>query len=571
MRLQFSDVIFDSEGRTLQRAGRDVKISGKAFQLLHILLERRPDPVAKEELYQRLWPDTFVSEANLASLIKEIRSALDDDARDPRFIKTAHRFGYSFAAPVTEAPREQKAIDSVAVLPFADPFESVDGGYLGDGLAEGLINFLAAIPGVRVAPRSSSFRFRGREGELEALRRELNVRALVTGRLRTHGNELTLQVELIDLARQAQVWGEQFRSALTEPNRLHEPLAREVAERLRVPLSGDTSRRLSQRYTSSPAAYQQYLVGRHHWNRRTLEGLERAIVNFQSAIESDPKFAPAYSGLADSYIALASRDLSIPAQLFPKADAAARKALELDPELAEAHASIGAINEVFEWNWSAAREAFLEALRLNPNYQTARLWYADALAHQAEFGEAIVQVEIARDADPLSVMVNSQVAKIHYLAGDYEVAERAIATALEVNPYHEPTHFTRGLVLLQKGDRDGAAAELDRALTISKGEPHVVAALGHLESVRGDVGQAAQRLQRLQELSVTRHVSPVHPAMIHIGLGELDRAFEELNRACELRSGWLVYLASEPRFAPLRDDARYRELVERVGLARGPN
>ena len=556
MRLLFGDCTFDSGARTLTRGGEGVHLSGKAFQLLELLLAARPNPIEKSELFAKLWPDTFVSEANLASLVKEIRAAIGDDARAPRFVRTVHRFGYAFSGAVTETG-ENNAIDSIAVLRFVNRSGHDDLDYLADGLAESLINTLTTIEGLRVAPRASSFRYK--DEDLGNVRRELGVRAALSGRIRVTGDVVNLQVELIDLARDAQLWGRQFQAPLRGIFALEEELSRDVVTALRLRISGETDRRLRKRYTESAAAYQLYLKGRHHWNRRTAEGIERAIFFFESAIDTDAMYAPAYSGLADCYIALASRDLYPSLQLFPKAESAAQRALELDGELAEAHASMGAIHEVFHWNWARAEEEYVTALRLQPAYVTARQWYALALAHRARISEALAQMEVALESDPLSFMLNSSLAVIHYLGRDYDAADESCRHALEINPHHEPAHFTLGLVHQQRGRIDEARAELERAMTISRGEPHVVAALGALDRDRA-------RLDALAELSLTRDVSPVHFATVHAALGEHDRSLEWLERAVEVRSGWLVYLATEPRFDALRGDARFAELLVRVGL-----
>jgi TolB-like protein/Flp pilus assembly protein TadD len=552
MRLLFGDCRFDAETRTLERGGKAVRLSGKAFQLLELLLAARPRPLAREELFARLWPDTFVSDANLASLVKEIRAAIGDDARQPRFLRTAHRFGYAFAGGVTEAP-EPKAIDSIAVLPFANASGMSDLDYLAEGLAESLVNTLTTIDGLRVAPRVAAFRFR--DTDLEAVRRQLNVRAALTGTIRAAGERLILQVELSDLARHAQLWGSRFEAPLRDIVSLQDDLASGVVAALRV-------RRPRKHYGEDAEAYQLYLKGRHHWNRRTAEGIERAIFYFESAIDRDAGNAPAYSGLADCYIALASRDLHPPLQLFPKAETAARRALALDGELAEAHASMAAIEEVFHRRWDDAEREYLEALRLQPGYLVARQWYALALAHRGRFPEAVAQMEVAAESDPLSFTLNANLAVVHYLGRCYDAGEEACAKSLEINPHHEPAHFTLGLIYQQRGCQqrgriDDARAELERALAISRGEPHVVAALGALER-----SAAPARLEQLAELSLSRYVSPVHMATIHTALGAHDEALAWLERAVQERSGWLVYLRTEPRFDALREDARFAAIIE---------
>lgn len=560
MRLHFDDIVFDSDARSISRAGSPVHLSGKAFLLLEILLTERPNPVRKEILFERLWPDTFVSEANLASLVKEVRAALGDDARNPRYVRTAHRFGYAFTADVGELPREARPIGSIAVLRFENLSGTADCDYLAEGIAETLINTLSSVGALRVAPRSASFRFSG-EDDPKTLQRELNVRAALTGRLRLIGGDVSLHVELIDLATQSHLWGNQFRRSMSDLFTLQEELSREVIAHLRLRLSGDAERKLSKRYTASNEAYQLYLKGRHHWNRRTAEGIERGIFYFQSAIERDGEMAPAYSGLADSYIALASRDLFPPTQLFPKAEEAARNALRLDPDLAEAHASLGAINEIFRWNWPDAERELTAALRLNPSYATARMWYGQLLAHRGRFGEALSQFSIASENDPLSFMLNTQIAVVHYLAREFDRCEQMCLKALEINPHHEPAHFTLGLAHEQRGAFAEARNELEKALAISRGEPHVEAALGHLAATVGDRTESGARLEHLKELSATRYVSPVHFAIVDVAAGELDRAMALLREAAESRAGWLVFARTEPRLDPVRNDSRFSELL----------
>jgi TolB-like protein len=565
MRLLFGECAFDSDARTLQRGGEPVRLSGKAFQLLELLLAARPNPIAKESLFETLWPATYVSEANLASLVREIRAAIGDDARNPRFVRTVHRFGYAFSGAVTQAAG-RTPIDSIAVLPFANRSGNSDLDYLADGLAETLINTLAGVDALRVASRASSFRYRGLADDLGALRRELNVRAAVTGRISVAGDVIALSVELIDLGKDAQLWGRRFEAPISGIVALQDELSREVAAALQLRVSGESERRLRKRYTESAAAYQLYLKGRHHWNRRTAEGIERAIFFFESAIDADAAYAPAYSGLADSYIALASRDLHPARQVLPKAEAAARRALELDADLAEAHASMGAIHELFHWQWARAAEEYLTSLRLNPSYVTARQWYALALAHRDRIGEALAQIAVPLEDDPLSFHLNATAAVIHYLGRDYDAAEDRCRRALEINPHHEPAHFSFGLALQQQRRFDEAATELEKALAISKGEPHVIAALGALEAAAGDLDAARSRLAALAALSPAREVSPVHFATIHAALGDAASAMHWLELAMETRSGWLVYLATEPRFDALRDDPKFREMVETVGL-----
>ena len=558
MRVRFGDVILDSDARTLVRRGENVALSGKALQLLELLLASRPRALTKQEILDAVWPDTFVSEANLATLVREIRAAIGDDAREPRFIRTLHRHGYAFIGEATALDEDTRVIESVAVLRFENATGDPQLEFLAEGIAESLINSLAALPRLRVLPRSAAFAYDA--GDLRRVRNELRVDAAITGRLRRAGPDITLQVELNDLARHDQLWGGQLVVRPDDAFRLSETLFHEIASRL----GAAPAQAPKKRHVPDDEAYQLYLHGRHHWNRRTREGVERAIDYFERSAKADPNFALAYSGLADSYLVLASRDLVAPAELFPKAEEAAHRALQLDPDLAEAHASIGAINEVFRWDWRAAENAFVRALTLSPNYSTARQWYALALAHRGRFSEAFGQLQVARENDPLSVLVNANIALVHYLARDFAAADRFAVKALDINPYHEQAHFIRGVAFEAQGRRDDADAELRRADEISRGEPHVVAARGHLAATGGNLESAHEFMQRLTDLAASRHVSPVHFATIEVASKRDDDALASLERALVLRSGWLVYLGTEPRFDPLRAEPRFVAVVRRV-------
>jgi tetratricopeptide (TPR) repeat protein len=392
------------------------------------------------------------------------------------------------------------------------------------------------------------------------VRRELNVQSAVTGRLQRRGEAVMLQVELSDLIRHAQLWGGQFEFLPEDAFRAGEELFREVALRL----SPQRPAAPRKRHAPDGEAYQLYLHGRHHWNRRTREGVDRAVDYFRRAIDADRSFSLAYSGLADCYLVLGSRDLVPPADIFPKAEEAAREALQLDPESAEAHASLGAIAEVYRWDWRAAEESFARALALNENYVTARQWYALGLAHHRRFSEALAQLRLAAENDPLSVLLNSNTALVHYLQRDFAAAERYAVKALDINPYHEQAHFVRGLAAAAAGRFDDAAAELKRADEISRGEPHCIAAVGYEAARRGRSEEAGRQRSRLETLALERHVSPAQFALLDLAEGRKNDALSSLERAMAMRSGWLVYLDTEPRLDELRDEVRFRAIVARV-------
>jgi serine/threonine protein kinase/Tfp pilus assembly protein PilF len=456
--------------------------------------------------------------------------------------------------------RRPTTIDSLAVLPLANALNDANADYLTDGITEGLINRLSQLPKLKVMARSTVFRYKGRDSDALTIGRELRVRAVLTGVVKAAGERLQISVELVDTTDGAQLWGETYTRNLADLVRIPDEISREIAEALRVRLTGAEKKKLRKRTTENSEAYQLYLKGRYHWNRRTGDGLRKGIAFFRQAIESDPSFASAYAGMADCFITLGTNIPLPPRETMPKAKAAALKAIEIDEALAEPWASLGAVRWWFEWDWEGAEEAYLRAIDLNPNYATAHDGFGMLLSARGRFSDAVEQITKACDLDPLSLICAVHAGWPFFFAGDYESAIRRFRKALELDEHFIPAHGWLGLALGQQRRYGEAIDAFHRALEVER-ISILKAMLAHTHAISGDRDRALALLEELEGEKRDRYISPYDIAMIHAGLGDVPRALEHLRAAVEDRSAWLVFLNVDPRLDGLRDLPAFRELA----------
>lgn len=472
----------------------------------------------------------------------------------------------SLTAPLSRRRSPRRAIDSLAVLPLVNATADPEMEYFSDGITESIINSLSQLPKLRVVPRSTVFRYKGKDVDPQAIGRELNVRAVFAGRVQQVGDLLVIRTELIDVAQESQLWGEQYRRRLADIFELEEEISREISEKLRLKLSGEEKRRLVKRYTESTAAYHFYLKGRYHTNKRTNDWIRKGINCFQQAIELDPNYALAYAGLADAYAFLASSTGgSPPRDAYPKAQAAAQQALRIDDKLAEAHTSLGFFHLMYDWNFTAAERAFKRAIKLNPGYANAHDGYGFLLKATARYQEAISASLRAQQLDPLSLFTNVSLAWAYYFARDYPRAVEQGRKALEMEPRFDFAHWIVGLALVQQGRLDEAIAALNQALILTGGSLTHEAHLGYAYGLSGRREEAEQVLADLEELARQKYVSAYYFAIVNLGMDEREQTFEWLERAIEERAGFLAFLKVEPMFDALRSDARFSDVLRRTG------
>jgi serine/threonine-protein kinase len=455
-------------------------------------------------------------------------------------------------------------IDSLAVLPFTNTSKDPNAEYLSAGITESVINSLLELPQLRVIPRASVYKYKGGRDPLRA-GKELDVRAVLTGQVSQIGDNLVVQAELTDVERASELWGKRFQEKLSDAFAVQENIAQEILKSLRVRLSGEEEGRITKRYTQDAEAYNLYLKGRFHWNKRNEEGVDKSIRFFEQAIARDPGYALAYAGLADSYLLVAFYGWRPPQEILPKARAAAIRALEIDEDLAEAHASLADLKYLFEWDWLGAERGFRRAIALKPNYPTAHQWYANYLAVLQRPKEACAEILRAEELDPLNSVISMDVGlTCFYTAGDYDKAIEQYRKVLELDPGFGLTYLY--LALAQVGRRDFAEATsvLETVKRLGPGEPDPIALLGYTFALTGRRREAEEALEELQVLSKRRYVSAFPIAWVYLGLGDKDRAFEWLEKAYLERAGRLIYLKVLRAFDPLRSDPRFQSLLDRM-------
>jgi len=449
------------------------------------------------------------------------------------------------------------AIQSIAVLPFIDEAGDADAEYINDKIAESLINSLSKIPQLRVVPRSVVASYKGKQIDPRQIGKDLNVRAVVTGRMRRHGDIISIQADLIDLDNVAQLWGQHYDHKLADVILVQEDISRDIFENLRLKLNVEEKKQLE--------AYRLYLKGRNAWNKRTADELQQGIDFFNQAIAIDPNYAAAYAGLADCYNMLVVYGRLQPKEGFPKAKEAAMKALDIDENQAEAHSSLAFIK--FRWDWDRAEteREFQIAIKQKPAYAPAHQWYSSYLVAVERFDEAIAEAKRTEELEPLSFVASSHLGWIYYLSGKNDLAIEQCKKILDLDPSSFPARRYLGLAYEAKGMYAEAINEFQTGVKLS-GSPLMLALLGHAYAASGKKAEALAVLADLQQLQNQRYVSPYTVAAIYVGLGDQEHAFTWLERAVEERDIWLMNLKVDPVFAKLRTNRKFTDLLARIRL-----
>jgi DNA-binding winged helix-turn-helix (wHTH) protein/TolB-like protein/Flp pilus assembly protein TadD len=449
------------------------------------------------------------------------------------------------------------AIQSIAVLPFVDESSDPDAQYINDKIAESLINSLSKLPQLRVVPRSVVAGYKGKEIDPRKVGQELNVRAVVTGRMRRHGDIISIQADLIDLQNVAQLWGQHYDHKLSDVLLVQDDISRDIFENLRLKLNVDEKKQLE--------AYGLYLKGRNAWNKRTGDALLQAIDYFNQALKIDSNNSAAHAGLADCYNMLVVYGRLEPKDGFPKAKEAALKALEIDETSAEAHTSLAFINFRWDWDRAATEREFQTAIKLKPAYAPAHQWYSSYLVAVERFDEAIAEAKRTEELEPLSFVASSHLGWIYYLSGKNDEAIEQCKKILELDPSSFPARRYLGLAYEAKGMYAEAISEFQTGVKLS-GSPLMLALLGHAYAASGKRTEAQQVLTDLQQLQDQRYVSPYTVAAIYAGLGDKDQAFRWLDTAVESRDIWLMNLKVDPVFAKLRSERKFTDTLARIRL-----
>lgn len=464
----------------------------------------------------------------------------------------------------------EQAVDSVAVLPFANVGGGIDAEYLSDGVTENLINRLSQLPNLKVMSRNSVFRYKGRETDAQAAGKELGVRAVLTGKVIQRGEDLIVSAELVDVRDNSQLWGGQYDRKPSDMLAMQTDMARDIAAQLRPKLSGEVQQRLARSDTDDPEAYELYLRGRYALNTLTFQR-QNGLGYFQQAVEKDPQFALAYAGMAEAYVLMASIGSTFrfpPREAYSQAKAAASKAVELDDTLAEAHVSLGLIAFNSEWDWAGAEREFKRALELRPDLISARHWYSHLLIAQGRFDESLAESLRGLALDPLDVAMNFHLGFHYWNARQLDQGSAQLLKTLALNPNHHETHNILGLVYAQQGSYREAIAELQRATELGSWDNR--GHLGYVYAVSGQRDEAQKLVAELLKETGSKDVSPCNVARIYAGLGENEQAFAWLERAILERDTNLTMpgLKVDAQLESLHADPRFQDLLRQMGLSR---
>jgi TolB-like protein/Tfp pilus assembly protein PilF/tRNA A-37 threonylcarbamoyl transferase component Bud32 len=462
---------------------------------------------------------------------------------------------------------KENSVDSVAVLPFVNATGDANAEYLSEGITQGLINTLAQLPKLKVVSLMSAYRYKGKSIDPPAVARELGVHTILTGRMTQLGENLTISAELVDAEHDRQLWGKQYQRKLTDVNSLQSDITRDITDNLKLHLSGAEKSRLAQRETANSQAYQLYLRGRYYWNKRTAEGGAKAIEYFQQAIELDPAYALAYSGLSDAYSITFFNNLTLSqSESAAKSRAPALRALELDPSLAEAHASMGNVLAIFDLDFKGAETEFRQALAANPGYASNLQWYAEVLGSVGRYDEALAMIRRAHEADPFSLIINATYGLILSRSGRAAEAREQFQKTFELERNFPQGHFHFGRALAHEGKYEEAIKEFEQALQPAPESPGYLSMLAYCYARTGRIEEARKILGRLIEQAKAEHASWRDVAGIYAGLGEKDHAFAALELAFQRRESRLSELREHESLEPLHSDPRFAELLKKIGL-----
>ena len=528
-------------------------------------LDAEPEP-ATLDLYKQILSGKVEAQSavRVQAEVPLTLSDTDSNSRPRRRVWIAAALGLLavLAAGFLYFKREQtqQKIEAIAVLPFANDTGDANLDYLTDGITESLINSLSHLSQTRVVARTTSFRYRGAEADPAKVGQQLNVQAIVTGRVEQRGDDLIIQADLVDVPGGSQLWGDKYNRKLSDILAIQSQIAREITDRLRLRLTSEEQTLLAKQHTENVDAYRHYLRGRFYWNKRTSDSVRKAVEHYDLAIAADPAYALAFAGIADAYAVWPDDSLSR-RETARKVKEAALKALSLDERLAEAHTSLAFARMIEDRDLAGAESSFKRSIELNPNYPTAHHWYAYDLVAQGRIDDALTSIRRAQELDPVSLSINGDVGEFYFFARKYDEAAAQCRKTLELDSGFIPAHQNLGLALAHDGRKDEAIKELTNAVELSNRNTYVTALLGYVLALAGRQSDARAIIEELRSASKARYVSPFHLALVHARLGEFDRAFELLEQANSERVFSMLLVKVDPRLDHLRNDPRFQTLL----------
>ena len=563
---EFGKFRLDVHGRMLFQGSTPVALTPKAVDTLLMLVEGAGRVIDKSEILAHVWKDAFVEEGSLTRTISLLRKALAGGGQE--YIATVSKRGYRFVAPVSSSAGPQSTADALVlvVLPFESLGADSSQDYFNDGLTEEMITQLSRLSPerLRVIARTSAMRYKGTRKGIREIGRELNASHVLEGSVRREAGRVRIAAQLIQVSDETHIWAETYDRNVGEILKLQSEVAKAVATEIRIKLTPQERRRLASTGAVSPAAYESYLKGRYLWNKRTEEGMRRSIAFYEEAIRQQPHYAMAYAGIADSYVMLACRGMVPAKETFRKGKTAARNALELDPDLAEAHGSLAHVR-LHDWDWAGLERDFQRAIELNPAESIVYYWFGEFLMSRGRPDEAIAITRKAFEADPLSPVIGASLGMILYLARKYEEAAAVLARVQEISPEHFLPHMRLALVRIQQGRHGGAIDEIEAAVQLANRSTETLAALAMTKAAAGRTEAALEIAAELEAHQNEHYVLPYNFAKIYAVLGDAEKAIAWLETAYNDGSPDLIELNSEPVFDGIRSDARFSDILKRVG------
>lgn len=572
---QFGPYRLQIPGPLLYRHDDPVPLPPKVAQTLLLLVEHAGEMVPKEELLSKVWRDAFVEEGSLARTISVLRKILRGREEGQEYIATLSKRGYRFVAPVQETANSQDSAIERRVMLAVLPFENLSGDpeqeYFSDGLTEEMITQLSRLNPDRlgVIARTSAMMFKGTKKRIAEIGGELGVGYLLEGSVRRSENRVRISAQLIVVADETHVWAENFERSFGDVLILQSEVARAIAQEIQVKLTPHEERRLARAEMVSADAHEAYLKGRHSWNQRTEQGMRKSIEYYEQAIHLHSDYAMAHAGIADSYVMLACRGMVPAKETFRKAKAAARRALTFDNRLGEAHGSLAHVR-LHDWDWEGLERDFQRAIELDPSQAIVYYWYGEYLMSMGKPEEAIAMTKRGFQMDPLSPVMGASLGMILYLARRFDAAIEVLHRVEEIHPDHFLPHLRMGLVRVQKRQYAQAITALEKAVRLAYRSTETQAALALAHAAAGEMKAAMKLTGELEAFKAQRYVLPYNLAKIYAAGGSKEKCFAWLEKAYGEGNPDLIELNSEPVFDGLRKDARFSDLMERVGWRRNP-
>jgi TolB-like protein/DNA-binding winged helix-turn-helix (wHTH) protein/Flp pilus assembly protein TadD len=593
---RFGDIEVTEREFLLVKIGETVPVEPKAFRVLLFLLRNPGRLLTKDEILNAVWNDCSVSDNSLTRSIATLRRLLGDDTREPRYIATVPTVGYRFLCPVDvseeilsrhaspnlleavtgtadedggkrEVSPDSEFLDSIAVLPFENAGGEADMEYLSEGITTTIINNLSQLNRLRVVPRTTVFRYKGKVSDVAQVGRELRVRVVLTGRVSQRGDALIINVELIDTTHESQLWGANYNGGSEDIFQIQAEIAAQITNKLKLRLNDEEKKQLATRPTESREAYYLLLKSVYWADKWTPEGVRKGVDYARQAIDADPVYAEAWTALSYLFVLIGFFGGAPPIETFAKAKAAAVKALEIDDGKADAHATLSFVRLVYDWDWQGAQVESLRAVELGPNLANGHYVYSHWYLTQGLYEEALREATLALNIDPLSVKFHYQVGAIHFFSRHYDQAIEQLRETNQLDPLFVPAHQLLAAAYARKGMRHNAMAEIEKGSELAQNNLRSKAIWGIVSALAGELVEARKVLDELlQELEPPDFSSAYHCAALHALFGETDEAFACLDMARQGRTVQLAYMAIAPELESLHNDSRFREVLLSIGI-----